>query len=88
MEADMKCVKFFRIWHELAEGRDTDEKRLAFYDALLGYAFTGKRPKDPLKLVSPTGQDYAAYDAVAFFGDIDRQVGHHRGQVNATRRLG
>lgn len=58
----MNQLTIFRNWWELAENRDTDEKRLAFYDAIMRYAFEGKVPDRPVKGVS-RGVDYAAWDA-------------------------
>lgn len=58
----MNQLTFFKNWWELAENRDTDEKRLAFYDAILRFAFEGKVPERPVKGVS-RGVDYAAWDA-------------------------
>lgn len=58
----MNQLTFFKNWWELAENRDTDEKRLAFYDAIMRFAFDGKVPDRPVKGVSQ-GVDYAAWDA-------------------------
>ncbi len=58
----MKYITFFENWHELAEGRDTDEKRLAFYDAIFRYAFGGIVPPKPVKGASH-GPEWAAWDA-------------------------
>lgn len=58
----MNQLTFFKNWWELAENRDTDEKRLAFYDSIMRFAFEGKVPERPVMGVS-RGVDYAAWDA-------------------------
>ena len=58
----MNQLTFFKNWWELAENRDTDEKRLAFYDAIMRFAFEGKVPERPVKGVS-RDVDHAAWDA-------------------------
>lgn len=62
MSNEPEYITFFRDWHLLAEGRDTDEKRLAFYDAIFRYAFDGEVPEKP-KRGESTGKVWAAWDA-------------------------
>lgn len=62
MTEELRNFTFFENWYDMAEGRDTDEKRLAFYDTIMRYAFEGKEPKKPVKGVS-RGVDWAAWDA-------------------------
>lgn len=57
-----KYLTFYENWFVLAEGRDTDEKRLAFYDTIMRYAFDGKVPGRPERGRSH-GRDWAAWDA-------------------------
>jgi hypothetical protein len=59
---DARNLIFFENWFDMAEGRDTDEKRLAFYDAIMRYAFEGSVPPKPVKGVSH-GKEWAAWDA-------------------------
>ena len=59
---ELRHFVFFENWRDMAEGRDTDEKRLAFYDAIMQYAFDGVVPSKPVKGVSH-GRDWAAWDA-------------------------
>lgn len=58
-----KYLTFYENWYILAEGRDTDEKRLAFYDTIMRYAFDGVEPKRPERGRSH-GKDWAAWDAI------------------------
>ena len=58
-----KYLIFYENWYILAEGRDTDEKRLAFYDTIMRYAFEGVEPKRPERGKSH-GKDWAAWDAI------------------------
>ena len=57
-----KFLTFYENWYILAEGRDTDEKRLAFYDTIFRYAFDGEVPSRPERGKSH-GRDWAAWDA-------------------------
>lgn len=56
-----KCFTFWENWYLMAEGRDTDEKRLAFYDALFRFAFDGEVPPKPKR--GDPATVWAAYDA-------------------------
>lgn len=56
-----KCFTFWENWYLLAEGRDTDEKRLAFYDALFRFAFECEVPPKPKR--GDPATIWAAYDA-------------------------
>ena len=58
----IRSFRFWENWYEMAESRDTDEKRLAFYDALFRYAFEGVVPEKPVRGQSP-GTEWAAWDA-------------------------
>ena len=88
-------MKFYRNWYELAEGRDTDEKRLAFYDAIFRYAFDGVVPPKPVRGESP-GTAWAAYDAfltTAVIIDRDEELAnseeaYHNAKVEAGRKGG
>ena len=63
---DLKYCPLYRSWYQLAHLRDTDEKRLAFYDAIFDYAFNGTIPPDPLTEFlegMAKGVDYARRDA-------------------------
>ena len=55
------CFTFWENWYLMAEGRDTDEKRLAFYDALFRFAFDGEVPPKPRR--GDPATVWAAYDA-------------------------
>ena len=57
----LKCLKFYENWWMMAESRDTAEKRLAFYDAIMRYAFSGEVPEQPERGSSP-GVVWAAWD--------------------------
>lgn len=59
---NLKSFRFWENWYEMAEARDTDEKRLAFYDAIFRYAFDGMVPGKPVRGESP-GSAWAAWDA-------------------------
>ena len=61
-EEGNKFLTFYENWYILAEGRDTDEKRLAFYDTIMRYAFDGVVPNRPQRGKSH-GKDWAAWDA-------------------------
>ena len=52
----------YRNWYRLAHAKDTPEKRLAFYDGILDYAFLGSIPPDPMDMENPRGTDYARFD--------------------------
>ena len=41
----MKAYTFFENWYQLAESQTDDAKRLAFYDAVMRYAFDGEVPE-------------------------------------------
>ena len=56
-----KAVLFYENWWLMAESRDTGPKRLAFYDAIMRFAFLGEVPKTPEKGVS-AGEEWAAHD--------------------------
>ena len=43
----MDSLTFFRNWYDLAKLQTDDSLRLAFYDAVLAYAFDGEVPPDP-----------------------------------------
>lgn len=75
-----KAAFFWRWWDE-AEHKSSPEKRLAFYDAMMRYIFRGDVPPDPLDMETPTGADYAAYDATHYFDVIDSLV--ERGEERA-----
>lgn len=57
-----RSFKFWENWYEMAESLDTDKKRLAFYDAIMKYAFCGEVPKRPVRGVSPD-LEWAVWDA-------------------------
>ena len=57
----MKQLTFFRNWYELAEAQTDDLKRLAYYDAIMRYAFDGEVPEKPSRRES--GDKRAAYFA-------------------------
>lgn len=42
----MKAFSFFENWFQLAESQTDDAKRLAFYDAVMRYAFDGEEPEN------------------------------------------
>jgi hypothetical protein len=42
----MKAFTFFENWYQLAESQTDDAKRLAFYDAVMRYAFDGEEPEN------------------------------------------
>ena len=42
----MKAFTFFENWYQLAESQTDDMKRLAFYDAVMRYAFDGEEPEN------------------------------------------
>ena len=42
----MKAFTFFENWYQLAESQSDDAKRLAFYDAVMRYAFDGEEPEN------------------------------------------
>lgn len=56
-----KAVLFYENWWLMAESRDTGPKRLAFYDAIMRFAFLGEVPHTPEKGVS-AGEAWAAHD--------------------------
>lgn len=56
-----KWLKFYRNWFELAEFQTDDKKRLAFYDAVMRYAFRGEEPAKVENTAK--GADKAAYFA-------------------------
>lgn len=85
-----KATFFWRWWDE-AEHKSSPEKRLAFYDAIMRYIFSGETPPDPLEMDNPTGADYAAYDATHYFDVIDSFVEHPlggapKGNQNARKK--
>lgn len=53
---------FYETWYALAEGRDTDAKRLAFYDTIFRYYFEGIEPQKPVRGES-SGEAWASWDA-------------------------
>ena len=72
MENGIEYFYFFRNWWMMAEVRDTDEKRLAFYDAIFRYVFEGTIPEKPVRGQS-SGKVWAAYDAyLATVATIDQ----------------
>ena len=56
-----KSVLFYENWWLMAESRDTRPKRLAFYDAIMRFAFLGEVPQTPERGVS-AGEAWAAHD--------------------------
>lgn len=66
MENNTNKITFWRNWWQLMQNRDTPEKRLAFIEAVLGYAFEGKTPNMKPK----TGVEYAALDGFLFVQNI------------------
>jgi hypothetical protein len=42
----MKAFSFFENWYQLAESQTDDAKRLAFYDAVMRFAFDGEVPEN------------------------------------------
>ena len=62
MSDQLKFFTFYENWRDLADGRDTDEKRLVFYDTIMKYAFDGIVPPRPVKGISK-GVEWAAWDA-------------------------
>lgn len=58
----IKYAPIYRAWYRLAHAKDTAEKRLAFLDGILDYAFTGAEAADPATLENPHGVDYARFD--------------------------
>jgi hypothetical protein len=42
----VKAFTFFENWYQLAESQTDDAKRLAFYDAVMRYAFDGEEPEN------------------------------------------
>ena len=58
----IKYAPIYRAWYRLAHAKDTAEKRLAFLDGILDYAFTGAEAADPTTLENPHGADYARFD--------------------------
>ena len=42
----VKAFTFFENWYQLAESQSDDAKRLAFYDAVMRYAFDGEEPEN------------------------------------------
>ena len=81
MAEDMSYLVFYDTWHFLAEGRDTDSKRLAFYDAIMRYAFEGIEPEKPVRGESP-GEAWAAWDAFVVAKD---KIDSHRAKARAGR---
>lgn len=74
--AQVKSVSIFRSWYQLSRAKDTAEKRLAFLDGILDYAFLGKEADNPSTLASPCGVDYARYDGYLVAKDtIDDELG-------------
>lgn len=75
--SQVKSVAIFRSWYQLSRAKDTAEKRLAFLDGILDYAFLGKEGDDPSTLASPCGADYARYDGYLTAKDaIDDEIGN------------
>jgi hypothetical protein len=58
----IKYAPIYRAWYRLAHAKDTAEKRLAFLDGILDYAFTGAEAADPAEMENPHGVDYARFD--------------------------
>lgn len=56
-----RAVLFYENWWLMAESRDTGPKRLAFYDAIMRFAFLGETVRTPEKGVS-TAEEWAAHD--------------------------
>ena len=81
MAEDMSYLVFYDTWHFLAEGRDTDSKRLAFYDAIMRYAFEGIEPQKPVRGESP-GEAWAAWDAFVVAKD---KIDSHKAKARAGR---
>ena len=81
MAEDMSYLVFYDTWHFLAEGRDTDSKRLAFYDAIMRYAFEGIEPEKPVRGESP-GEAWAAWDAFVVAKD---KIDSHRAKAKAGK---
>ena len=79
MDEKASYLVFFETWYHLAEGRDTDEKRLAFYDTIMRYAFEGIEPERPVKGVSP-GEVWAAWDAFVL---AKEKIDFHQAKVRA-----
>ena len=57
----MKAFTFFENWYQLAESQTDDARRLAFYDAVMRYAFDGEEPENVGR--SGDGAKRAAYFA-------------------------
>ena len=74
-------ITFYKNWYLLAQNRDTREKKLALLEAILDYAFTGKKPDYEYKddgsagAKKMTGRSFAARDGfLAVQPVIDRQL--------------
>ena len=59
---DLKYIPFYLDWIELMRTKDTDAKKVAFFDAIVDYALKGEVPPAPMSLKDPHGVDYARRD--------------------------
>lgn len=59
---DLKYIPFYLDWVELMRTKDTDAKKVAFFDAIVDYALHGTVPPAPMALEDPHGVDYARRD--------------------------
>lgn len=83
-EDDLSYFYFFENWFLMAEGRDTDEKRLVFYDTIMRYAFDGVVPPRPKRGESP-GKVWAAWDAYLLTKPVIDRV---KAKIKACRTAG
>ena len=59
---DLKYIPFYLDWIELMRTKDTDAKKVAFFDAIVDYALKGTVPPAPANMDDPHGIDYARRD--------------------------
>lgn len=59
---NLKYIPFYLDWIELMRTKDTDEKKVAFFDAIVDYALQGTVPPAPISMNDPHGVDYARRD--------------------------
>lgn len=76
-----KQLTFFRNWYELAEEQTDDLKRLAYYDAIMRYAFDGEVPERPSRRES--GVKRASYFA---FLTVQPVIDSAKNKNNAAKK--
>ena len=66
---------FYKMWHQLCKTIEDPKKRLALYEAILEYAFSGTMPKD---LSTPLMQTIFEMAKARIDATMNRSVGHKR----------